>query len=288
MKVAAPYTNDTRWKDIPDEYNLIYTESTKESTLTLFCMKYPEKRVNVLFKDTDIDINAIKKAKEYNQNIFVRVSLGQLSFIELLKQEKINFFLDYSYPCISFDLLEYAINIGSTDVYPYGDLWYQMDAVSKKCKENNLHIRLILNEIPSLNPDAGKDYTAPFFTPRDKRILEKYVDTVEFNCFMQENKKHYNWHMFNVCYKAWIIKEEWAGDLQELIPQLKIFIPVHSLFPNFVERRMNCRHRCFTGDSCKHCNQLIELAQNLNAEDLYIIHKKLGKNEQKSEVENDI
>ena len=67
-----------------------------------------------------------------------------------------------------------------------------MDAVSKKCKENNLHIRLILNEIPSLSPDAGKDYTAPFFTPRDKRILEKYVDTVEFNCFMQENRKHYN------------------------------------------------------------------------------------------------
>ena len=73
--------------------------------------------------------------------------------------------------------------IGTTDIYPYDTLWYNMDVVAQRCQENNVNIRLVLNEIPTLQPNAGEDYRSPIFTPRDVNMLEEYVDTVEFNCY---------------------------------------------------------------------------------------------------------
>lgn len=270
MKIAAPYVEDSRWRNLIDEYNLNYSEKTKEGTLPFFCETYPTNRVNVFFKDVPINIIELKKAMEFNPEVYVRLSKGQLHYIEELKEQNIKFFLDDTFPCISLDLLQYAIKIGSSDIYLYGDLWYQMDSISELCKKNNIHIRLILNEIPSLSPLAWNDYTAPIFTPRDKEILEKYIDTIEFNCFVYDKEKYYNWHRFEAYYKTWIEKGNWIGDLQELMPNLQFSVPVYSLKFNFSERRMNCKHRCLSGSSCQHCQQLIELAQDLNAQDIYI------------------
>ena len=148
MKIAAPYVEDSRWRNLIDEYNLNYSEKTKEGTLPFFCETYPTNRVNVFFKDVPINIIELKKAMEFNPEVYVRLSKGQLHYIEELKEQNIKFFLDDTFPCISLDLLQYAIKIGSSDIYLYGDLWYQMDSISELCKKNNIHIRLILNEIP--------------------------------------------------------------------------------------------------------------------------------------------
>ena len=53
------------------------------------------------------------------------------------------------------------------------------------------------------------------------------------------------------------------GNLQELIPSIKINIPVYSIPARWCERRMNCGRRCSLGHGCKHCLQYIETAQLL-------------------------
>lgn len=59
---------------------------------------------------------------EFNSEVYVRLSKGQLHYIEKLKEQNIKFFLDDTFPCVSLDLLQYAIKIGSSDIYLYGDL----------------------------------------------------------------------------------------------------------------------------------------------------------------------
>lgn len=269
MKVAAPFTTNKKWRDIPDEYNLVYTKTSKIERLEEFCKFDLEKRINVCFQDVNIPIHdLVKLAQEYS-NLYIRVLPSQIKEAMLLKQEGVKFFFDVSMPCYSNGILDFLIQTGVTDIYIYDALWYTLPQVSKKCKENNVNIRLILNRIPSLRPDAGRDYCAPIFSPKDMDYLNQYVDTGEFDCYIGDKNEAYNWHKFNVYYKAWFINKTWFGYLDEINIELKLPIPVLSLPNNFIKRRSECGRRCTFNNRCTHCKDYINLANKLHSIGIY-------------------
>lgn len=234
-----------------------------------FCELYPNKRVNICFQNTSIPINDLEKLSQYCQNFYVRLLPTQIKEMFILKDKGIKYFFDVSMPCYSGAVLDFLIKAEVTDIYLYDSLWYALPQVAERCKAHNVGIRLILNRIPSLRPDAGNDYCAPIFSPIDMDYLSKYVDTGEFDCYIGDENEAYDWHKFNVYYKAWYVNKKWLGYLNELNIELQLPIPVPSLPPNFINRRCECGRRCSLGGKCTHCQDYIELANNLHNQNIY-------------------
>lgn len=164
-----------------------------------FCELYPNKRINILFKN-DIDFEILNVINKIHNSLYVRIINQQIPLIKKLQEENIKFFFDETLPCSSLGLLDYMLKLGVTDIYIYDTLCYLMPSVKKRCEEAGVQIRLVLNKIPAFQLDAGSDYRAPIFTPRDMEILEQYIDVAEFDCFKENG--FYDWHKFNVLYNA--------------------------------------------------------------------------------------
>lgn len=269
MKVAAPFSSSEKWREIPDEYNLTYTKTSKIENLRFFFESYPNKRINICFQDVAIPINDIIKLSKEFSTLYVRALPTQIKETMILKENDVKFFFDVSMPCYSGAILDFLIKAGVTDLYLYDSLWYQLPQVSKRCKANNIKIRLILNRIPSLRPNAGRDYCAPIFSPKDMDYLSQYIDTGEFDCYIGEHNEGYNWHSFSVYYKAWFINKNWYGYLDEINLDLHLPIPVLSLPNNFIKRRCECGRRCSLDTNCSHCEDYINLANNLHSIGIY-------------------
>lgn len=122
MKLAAPYTNDARWRDIPDEYNINYTKTSTYQKLYNFCSKYPDKRINICFTESPIAVEELIELSKHFSNFYIRALSSQLVEIITLKKHNIKFFLDSSMPCYSASILDFALKTGTTDIYIYDEL----------------------------------------------------------------------------------------------------------------------------------------------------------------------
>ena len=97
------------------------------------------------------------------------------------------------------------IDMQVSDIYISDDLYYKLPQISQRCKKNNIQLRMVLNRVPAFSYNE-LPYTAPFFSPRDMDELSNYIDVGEFDCSF--NTPYYDWHKFNVYYKAWFIKKD--------------------------------------------------------------------------------
>ena len=141
-----------------------------------------------MFLDRDIDFTSLELAAREHNDIAVRLMGYQFNQIQNLKDINIKFFFDENaIPCYSFGVLETLINLGVSDIYIYDNLCYNMNKVKEKCEQNNIKTRLVVNCIPSVDPDKGSKYTSPIFCPRDMKELEQYIDVIEFDCIDTNN-----------------------------------------------------------------------------------------------------
>ena len=279
MKIAAPFIFNSKWKDIPDEYNIEFNKTSTIQKVLDFYEEYDNtKRINITF-NIELKEDSIKELIDQCPNLYIKLRPDQLYLVGFLRKEKIKFFFGNDIPCYSIGMLDFMINQGTSDIYIYDSLFYNLEEVKKKCNNNNVAIRLVLNKIPSLRPDAGFNFQAPIFTPRDFPFLNEYIDTAEFDCYINDGKG-YNWNQFNVLYKVWFKNQNWIGELKEINKDVKIFIPVNSLLPNLWDKKFHCEQQCLYGIKCTRCEDILEIAQWLNAEGIYL-KKKEGKSVEK-------
>lgn len=92
MKLAAPFTLNPKFTDLPDEYILRYKDTAEPQTLLDFIDIYPEKEITVIFEDMAVDIDLIKQALEKNSLIKVCLYKYQMDQIPSLQEEKIKFY----------------------------------------------------------------------------------------------------------------------------------------------------------------------------------------------------
>lgn len=296
MKLAAPFQLHCEYEDVIDEYNINYDPKKyvktdklnqaanveKDSQLLLdkliaFVEQTP-RRINISIPNSEIPISHLAIVNKMHDNIYVKLNIRQVHYIDELKEKGIKFFVDNSAPISNFCLLDEILKLGVTDIYIADDLCYCMEEVHDKCEELEVQIRLILNRIPSTTPFANQDIYSPIFSPRDYEVLDQYIDVAEFDCYYSEENDAYNWSLFNVLYKSWFIRHDWFNDLREINKDLQIFYPVRTIMPLFMERKTNCGRACAVSNSCHKCETVMELAEMLYDDGVYI--KTEGKNEE--------
>ena len=114
MKIAAPFTLDYKFKDLPDEYNITVKEETDPRIFIEFCKLYPEKRLNVYFED-EILIDILKEAILINPYLYIRLDADQGEYLEELVDIGLPYFFNKDYSCYSFTTLESLLEFGVSD-----------------------------------------------------------------------------------------------------------------------------------------------------------------------------
>lgn len=272
MKLAIPFKlNNEKNDTAANEFNIKFTKKNSVEKLIVFLKKYPYHRVNIEFEGK-FDKGVLYAASAVHSNIAVRLKSidahNQKELLEL-KNQKIKFFFDlYEMAAYNRSTLEKLLNFGVSDVYILDDLCYSLEDVKKRCEEENVQIRMVLNRIASTNLDKNKDATAPFFVPQLFHILSKWVDVAEFDC-----GKPYNWHEHEVLYRTWFEKQYWAGPLSNINKDIQFDYPGGSILPQLLTYKLNCNKKCVLQSKkrrCSKCSMALSIASNLRDKSIII------------------
>ena len=265
MRVAAPFALDNAANNERiDEFNVIFKEDNSIEKLCEFLELYQEKRVNVYFKDCKPTQYELKLLNASNDNFYVMLSPTSVD-AEELQNFGIKFFSGRLIN--SWTELVNWTEIGVSDIYPAGDLLYDMDALRKYCDKHNLGIRYVLNIVPQAT-GTPEDV---FFRPQEFELLNKYFNTVEFICDGDPfDARHYNWNIFKVLYKVWFVKHKWIGDLAEINIDIDYPVPCEAFSARFFSKKLNCNYNCKKGKICNSCNLYYDMAIALKNKGLKI------------------
>ena len=257
MNFAAPYVNyNCPLADQINEYNIIFKEHNSWANLDTYASMFKDKRINVCFKDVEIDMRELENLCIKYDNVYVRITPDTLKAVPQLKEKNIRFFLDNTMMINSYSLLEYAIQLKPTDIYIGEELLYNLNEVRATCNANNIKIRMVLNRAPVLAQVITLNYTVPVFRPQDYHFLNEYIDCGEFDC-----GEKYDWTKAKVLYQKWYVDHAWDDELVYLNTDIAFPYPTSSMPVELVKYRSNCKHRCvmFADNHCGKCKRFYTL-----------------------------
>ena len=224
-----------------------------------FLSVYQDRQINITFP-SGIDTDVVRAIALTHDNAVFKCHISDLRAVAKLKEacEKFRFYFDFSFPASSWTALQEQIDLGVSEIYPFDDLLYDLDAMRSKCDDSGIKTRMMANVIQSTRHDRGKRPTDPIFRPEDMFWLADYIDTFEFYC--KSDNSEYSWHKFGPLYRTYVEKGQWTGYLDEIVPDLSLKIPNWSLMPRYSVSRSYCGASCMRGGRCRRCHDHLSLA----------------------------
>ena len=269
MKYCLPYNkytfNNELIKDA-DEWSIDYNPDDK--TLFKFLDTYKDKRINFRVLDKiditeTLGVNFIKDLQKEYPNVYIQFPQYTKEIMNIIKENEIkNYF--FSTYVNNIDMFYCLVNSGVSDIYIVEALGFELDKISKVTKEKNISIRVFPNIAQSLVEDIP-DLKKFFIRPEDIQDYKDFIDVCEF---FYEDSKCLNY--FDI-YKN---KQEWYGDLSEIINGLNIKLDSRYMLPRFGELRSRCGKKCFKGGDCHICELIEETAQSMEEAGLLIEKEK--------------
>lgn len=263
VKLALPFAlNNDFYTDKTDEFNVLFNpERNSMDRLYEFCDTFNDRRINIEWSNNEPRITDMRGLMMANKNIAVRVTKGQIKTLVNLIESDIPAFFHWDAPATSISTLEFLLSLGVSDIYLMDDLWYNISDIYAVLQEHEVQNRFILNKIHATTPNKGYNPKSPIFPPECSHIIFNYVDVVEADC-----GRPFNWHKLGVYYRAWFERNDWHGNLSEIIDDLHMDIPNDSLAADdLVTFKLNCGRHCDSRpvSHCHRCAQMFEIARKL-------------------------
>lgn len=261
FKIYDPTNRDA------DEFDIDYDpEENSFDKLCDFMDEFPDKRINIRFPN-GIDKKSAKSIcrAANNGSVAFRLTKDDVPIAEYLRGIGAKFYFEHDVPAYNLVSLKYYLSLGVSDVYIVDDLWYNIESTREACSKAGVSIRLVGNRIPMMSPTRGTDPCSIIPRPNDYDLLDKYVDTIEFDCYTSSGG--YNFVGAATLWKTWSKTKNWYGDLSEINEDLQMPVPNESLMPAFTRDKLRCGYKCATGGGCKKCQDLIDIAYSMDRKD---------------------
>lgn len=259
MKYCMNYNQNTEHFDCineVDEWTIKYNKD--DNTLLDFLKQHEDKRINLYFRDNDVDINFLEDLGKRFKNLYFKLPL---SYLETIKsKEEINFKYFFDEQVSSWDMFIGLVNIGISDIYIVEELAFELDKIAEIAHSRGISIRTFPNVAQSAwesTPGLKKF----FIRPEDLEIYDEYIDTIEF--YGDDRKS-------NIYYKVYAKDKKWFGLLNELIIDLNSDIDSKYIIPRFAEKRIRCGKSCIKGGHCRRCDRIEELSHSLEQSQLIV------------------
>lgn len=260
IKLAIPFQLNGELNDEIKEFNILFYKSRNSiEDLIDFVQEYDNTRINLEFPE-GIHMPTVKSINKVSDKIYIRVAPTDITKAAELKENSYKFFFNQDMKVPTYSCLESFINLGVSDVYIADDLCYNLKNVHDICQENNVQMRLILNQVPSMTLDRGINPKAPIFMPKDMDTINPYFDVFEFECGLP-----YDWAKFDVLYRAWFINKYWHGQMSEINEDVDMDFHCDAIHPSFTASKINCERRCCKrlSNHCNKCEDFLSLGEVL-------------------------
>lgn len=257
LAIPFHYPNDEA-NSVATEFNILFFQSrNRVEDLIEFVQEYKDKRINISFPE-GIHMPTLKSIYAVSDNVYVRLKATDMMMLPEIQEKDFKFFFDATMSANNYTNLDAFIRLGISDIYFADDLAYNLPELSKYCHSKNVKLRLILNKIPATSFDKGINPRSPIFRPQDIDLINKYVDTYEFDC-----GEPYDWAKFNVLYRTWFERKSWHGQLSEINDDIHMSFHNDTIYPNLTDYKITCGRKCNqrTGTYCKKCNQWLEIGE---------------------------
>ena len=256
MRYCLPYRPESKLFKEPEEYTLEYEKYN--SDLIEFMDQHKDKTIILSVHDgvSKDDFDKLILLGRICKNM--KLAFSYNSFISRGKFD-LNipfFFLD---PVGDYETLNLFLSYKVSDIYIVGQLGFELDSISKLCKEMGVAIRVFPNIATSTTARCPK-LQQFFIRPEDTYIYENYVDVFEF---VGEPSK------VQTFYKIYAKDFMWLGDLAMLVNGLDTKLEGSAILSAFGESRVGCKRKCLSGKSCRICYHAQELSATL-AENGYV------------------
>lgn len=275
MKSCIPWRKSFKYLSEIDQFNIDFKEKKKE--LLYFLDQYGvSQRVNI-FLPIDITENqldiifAIWDMQKYNIALCFNWSSieDNEEVYNKVKEKDIPFF--FYYFISEWDEIYEFIERGVSDIYVTNTLGFNLPAVHHVAVENGIKIRCFA-DISQYNWDDQEGFKGFYIRPEDIDLYSEYIDTLEF----YENSEYPN--RMNILYEVYYKDKKWVGDLREIVQGIKQRVPNYYIMDkSFSQTRLTCERKCLKGNSCKMCEQILELANTIEDNPDYDIYIKTHK-----------
>ena len=246
MKYCLSSRNEKKYLELADEIKVQYRD--RRIIPDLF-EKYPNANIILHIFHEDI------QTEESWREVYKYHVLGQGRFIccvsnfeiaYMCKEDNIKFY--YGYPIKTYYELKAAIDYGVCYVRLGEPLFFDMDRV----KEFGVPVRAVPNIAYNDGFPREHGIYGTWIRPEDVEIYEPYIDVFEFeDCNLKKERG---------LYRLYSQSKKWSGPLELVISNFNHSGINRMVVPDLAYKRLNCKHMCQSGGSCRACYRAILLA----------------------------
>lgn len=258
MRYCIPYRNQ---RDASEPaYNeveevLINYDST-DTTLPLFMEQHSHQTVHIRFDGiiTEEDLQRVAAFNEKYHNVKVAITVRFYDDVKnMLTDSGVPFYFWDSYAS-SWDVLDELLSLPVCDICVSCELAFSMTIVANRIHERGKNVQVIPN-IASKNSitRSGRSMNSFFIRPEDTFLYENLVDTF---MFVDSDPV--------ISYKVYK-SQKWFGKLNEIIPNLESNVDNRAIPSLFGATRIRCQKRCGAKGTCRVCNLVEQLSNNMMA-----------------------
>ena len=265
MQFAVDYNNCPKIRDKVDEIKLNYIKNF--TSLKNFLENHKQQRVcfyideNNFNPEEDCTLISMLRQNNPEYNFFFLLPLGHEDWASKLKEFNLPFSIKIYLQ--EWDLLNYYINLGVSDIFIINNLGFELDKVAKVAHAHKVRVRAFPNIAQSNARNSAAAYKKFFIRPEDLEYYNPYVDVCEFFGNKEE-----------VYYKIYHDDKKWYGRLNEIIYELDDDIDNRSIpQEDFCTARIHCGKKCIKGGNCHVCDSIINFARTLQERHLMFMPK---------------
>ena len=271
MKSCINWRKSFKYMDQVDQFNIDFKDKKEKLLYFLDTFATGKQRVNIYITkeitENEIDIVfSIWDMNKYNIALCIE-PFPEEEITTKIENNNIPFY--YNVYINSWERLNFYVEKGVESVYVYGDLAFDLERVSKFCKQRHIRIRCFPNRCQYMwdNSDGIKTF---FIRPEDISIYHPYIDVLEF--YDSENQQ-------NPLYEIYFHDQKWDGDLREIIKGLKYKVnSYYILGSEFARNRISCNRKCIKGSNCNLCQSIVEFANTIENNKQYEVYERINRN----------
>ena len=269
MKYAIRYINTFKYYSEIDEVIFDYKEEGNLIEVVTKLLSNENQKATIdlsHLNEIENAVSALNELKQEHENIMAQIDFyKQRDYIELLKDNQIPFM--FSNFAKDFSTVAAMRLAGAEEVYIVEDLGFHM-LDFENLRKGGLRIRVIPNiaQCPPATQYYLPEITKFWIRPEDIEVYKNNVDVCELYPMGEQ---------ISVVYEIYK-KEQWLGNLSDIILDFNDNIPNTGIPPHFGSCRLNCKKQCIY-KTCNICTEISQLAPKFKDSGLEVIKKRKKK-----------